>query len=620
MAGLSRVVLTIEPGARRIELEAGTPFSEALELAGLDFAYPCARAKLCGECRVIFESGAPAPTDEEARLLHFDEIEAGVRLACCACATEDAVVRLPEAREVHTEHVLSAGYKRDVVVEPEVRKFARGLPPSTLEEPLSDWRRVVRALPPELRERARPTLSILRKLPEVVRCAESGDKPVTVTMQRNRVIEVECGDSSHEHYGVAVDLGTTTIAAVLVDMHEGTEIAAAGCMNPQRAFGHDLISRIHAVQTEPANLGAMHEKAIEAIGGLIREMCAERDIALESVRAMSLAGNTAMSHLFLRIDPRGLGQAPFAGALRAGVELEARDLGLPLHPHAPVYVLPCMGGFIGGDIVAGILMTKLEEQPGVSVLVDIGTNGEVVVAREGRLSATSSAAGPSFEGSGISCGMIAADGAIARVAFDGSDLAVATLGDGPARGICGSGLIEAFARSLETGLIDMGGRMRAADATDGLPPAIAARVRDGEPDLRLVLTPAADGQRETFITQGDVRAFQLGKGAVQAAIAMVLDEMGIAVDAIDRFLVAGAFGNHLNVADSMALGLLPDMPREKVFFVGNSSLEGARCVLLNKYERQRAERIAEECGFVELATRPEFQDHFAMAMMLGPAM
>ena len=654
--------LFIEPGSRRIEVERGARLAHALERAGVEFAYPCAASQICGQCRVQFEKGAPPPTPEETGLLSYAEIASGTRLACCAVLTQDAQVRLPVSEILPTEHILNRGVKSDILVDPEVRKYRCVLPPSTLEAPVSDWRRVIHSLPDKVRAEARPTLDVLRKLPDSVACSHARNEPVTLTMRLNRVIEVECGDHTAEHAGVAVDLGTTTIAAALVDMNTGAELAVAGCRNPQRDFGADLISRIHAVQTDPQNLDALHSRAIEAISGLIAGMCRERSIAPETICAMSLAGNTVMSHLFLRIDPRGLGQAPFAGVLRAGVRLEGRDLGLPIHPHAPVYVLPCMGGFVGGDIVAGILMTKLEQQPGISVLVDIGTNGEVVVARAGKLHTTSSAAGPAFEGGKIACGMIARDGAINAVRFDGTDFQFSTLGGTPPLGLCGSGLIEAFARGLATGMIQMNGRMIQPGAVSALPPALAARLRtDGEHGLRIVLTQAEGGVGEsgaagngggansmgsmrstgstgsmgsigsirstesiggaveTWISQADVREFQLSKGAIQAAIAMILQEENIALDQIDRFLVAGAFGNNLNTEDAIALGILPDLPRERIFFIGNSSLEGARCVLLNRYERQRAERIAAEAHLVELASRPEFQERFAMSMMLAPA-
>jgi uncharacterized 2Fe-2S/4Fe-4S cluster protein (DUF4445 family) len=612
--------LFIEPGARRIEVECGARLADALERAGVEFAYPCAASQICGQCRVQFEKGAPPPTPEETGLLSYAEIASGTRLACCSVLTGDARVRLPVSEILPTEHILNRGVKSDILVDPEVRKYRCVLPPSTLEEPVSDWRRVIHSLPEKVRAEARPTLDVLRKLPDSVACSHARNEPVTLTMRLNRVIEVECGDHTAEHAGVAVDLGTTTIAAALVDMNTGAELAVAGCRNPQRDFGADLISRIHAVQTDPENLDALHSRVIEAISGLIAGMCRERSIAPESICAMSLAGNTVMSHLFLRIDPRGLGQAPFAGVLRAGVRLEGRDLGLPIHAHAPVYVLPCMGGFVGGDIVAGILMTKLEQQPGISVLVDIGTNGEVVVAREGKLHTTSSAAGPAFEGGKLACGMIARDGAINAVRFDGTDFQFSTLGGTPPLGLCGSGLIEAFARGLATGMIQMNGRMIQPGAVSTLPPALAARLRtEGSNGLRILLTRAENGAAETWISQADVREFQLSKGAIQAAIAMILREENIALDQIDRFLVAGAFGNNLNTEDAIALGILPDLPRERIFFIGNSSLEGARCVLLNRYERQRAERIAAEARLVELASRPEFQERFAMSMMLAPA-
>lgn len=614
------IQIVFEPAHITVDAVVGEVLSSVLSRVGIEFAYPCAGAHLCGRCRVTFREGAPDPTDEEKRLLAFRHIEAGVRLACCAVLTSDAVVELPVVQASHTEHILTSGVRSDVVVDPEVLKFACSLPESTLEKPLSDWARIVSSLPERLSDLARPTLNVLQKLPEVVRKAEAKDIPLTVMLRLHRVIDVEVGDSTAHQVGVAVDLGTTTISAVLVDMTQGTELVSAGCMNPQRRFGHDLISRIGACGELPENLGKMQEEALWAISGLIKKMCKKINIVSEKICSMALAGNTAMSHLFLKIDPSSLGTAPFAGTLRAGVRLEAQELDIPIHPHAPVYVLPCVGGFVGGDITAGVLVTRLLDLSGVSVMVDIGTNGEVVVARDGQMCATSSAAGPSFEGGRIGCGMIASPGAIDRVDYDGVDLKLSTLDDMPPVGVCGSGLIEFFTRALEVGLIGMNGSITTEESaiSQGLSDALIARLNEDLTGRRITLIAAQEGREEIAITQQDVREFQLAKGAIQAAVRMTLDELNITPDQIDRFLVAGAFGAHLNLADAMGVGLLPQMPVERVHFIGNSSLEGARCVLLNRYERQRAELVAGRTKFLDLASKPEFQDRFAMAMFLGP--
>jgi len=620
MTPSDEVCLTLQPGGQILTVPAGSALADALREAGIAFAYPCGGARVCGRCRVEFREGAPAPLPDEERHLSRDEIRRGVRLACCSTLDTDAEVYCA-GLEFHTEHILTQGVRTDVVVAPEVTRYSGFLPPSTLETPRCDWDRVLGVLPEEMRDTAHPTIEALRVLPSVVSRAEHQRQPVTVTMRRDRMILIECGDTVAEHWGVALDVGTTTLSAALINLNDGTEAAHAGCLNPQRVWGDDLISRIRAVQDNPAELEALHHRVIEAGNGLIARLCRQQGIEPLHVNAVAVAGNTAMTHLLLRVDPTSLGQAPFAGALRGGVCLEARDLALAVHPHAPVYVLPCIGGFVGGDISAGILVTRLVEQAGVSVLVDIGTNGEVVVARDGVLCSTSSAAGPSFEGGKISAGTLAATGAIHGFAFDGKDLAPQFLDGGQPTGICGSGLIEFFARAVETGLLGMNGRIPkpGAPETQALPPRLAARIElDESGSPQIFLAQGADGHR-FYITQADVREFQLAKGAVQTAICMVLGEMGIALSQIDRFLVAGAFGSRLNIRDSMTIGLLPELDPAKVFFVGNSSMEGARCVLLNPYERQKAERIAARTRPVELATRPEFQERFALSMFLGPA-
>jgi uncharacterized 2Fe-2S/4Fe-4S cluster protein (DUF4445 family) len=621
MTPSDEVRLTLQPEGRILTVPAGTALADVLREAEVPFAYPCGGARVCGRCRVEFREGAPSPLPDEERHLSRDEIRRGVRLACCSTLDTDAEIYCA-GLEFHTEHILTQGVRTDVVVAPEVTRHCGFLPPSTLETPCCDWDRVLHVLPEEMRATAYPTVEVLRALPSIVSRAERQRQPVTVTMRRNRMILAECGDTLAEHWGVALDVGTTTLSAALINLDDGTEAAHAGCLNPQRVWGDDLISRIRAVQDNPGELEALHHRVIEAANGLIARLCRQRRIEPLHVNAVAVAGNTAMTHLFLRVDPTSLGQAPFAGALRGGVCLEARDLALAVHPHAPVYVLPCIGGFVGGDISAGILVTRLSDQKGVSVLVDIGTNGEVVVARNGEICSTSSAAGPSFEGGKIGAGTLAATGAIHGFTFDGEDLALQTLGRGEPTGICGSGLIEFFARAVETGLLGANGRIPKPGSPEAqaLPPRLAARLEVDESGApQIFLAQGTDGRR-LFISQADVREFQLAKGAVQTAICMVLSEMKIALGQIDRFLVAGAFGSHLNIRDAMTIGLLPELDPEKVFFVGNSSMEGARCVLLNPYERQRAEQIASRTRPVELAARSEFQERFALSMFLGPAM
>ncbi len=622
MTPSDEVRLILQPEGRTLRVPAGSALADALREAGIPFAYPCGGVRVCGRCRVEFREGAPAPLPDEERHLSRDDIRRGVRLACCSTLDTDAEVYCGGLESFHTEHILTQGVRTDVVVAPEVTRYCGFLPPSTLDAPRCDWERVLHVLPEELWTDVHPTVETLRALPSLVARAEHQRQPVTVTLHGNRMILAECGDTLAEHWGVALDVGTTTLSAALINLNDGVEAARAGCLNPQRVWGEDLISRIRAILDNPGELEALHHRVIEAANGLIARLCRERRIEPLHVNAVAVAGNTAMTHLFLRVDPTSLGQAPFAGALRGGVPLEARDLTLAVHPHAPVYVLPCIGGFVGGDISAGILVTRLLDQKGVSVLVDIGTNGEVVVARDGQLCSTSSAAGPSFEGGKISAGTLAATGAIHQFTFDGQDLVAHTLDRAEPTGICGSGLIEFFARAVEVGLLGANGRIPKPDSAEArvLPPRLAARLEVDESGApQIFLAQDTKGQR-FYLTQADVREFQLAKGAVQTAICMVLKEMGLALNRIDRFLVAGAFGSHLNVRDAMTIGLLPELDPEKVFFVGNSSQEGARCVLLNAYERQRVEQIATRTRLVELATRPEFQERFALSMFLNPAM
>ncbi|MCL6450098.1 MAG: ASKHA domain-containing protein, partial [Acetobacteraceae bacterium] len=439
--------------------------------------------------------------------------------------------------------------------------------------------------------------------------------------------------------GLAVDLGTTSVAVALVDLADGRVLRLTAAANPQACRGADVISRILYASASPAALRELQGLAVECINRLAREALAEAGVrpspaGICPVAEAVVVGNVAMLHLFLGLDPSPLGHAPYRGRLCGPVRVQARSLGLGLGPEAGVYVLPVIGGFVGADAVGVLLATGIHRRRGWHLALDLGTNGEVMLARRGRVLACSTAAGPAFEGVGLSCGMRAAPGAINSVSLYPS-VALTTVGGLPPLGICGSGLIDLAAGLLEAGLLDPGGRVLTASEARGAGP-LAARLRrvpvPGRPGLSqsaFVVTesgcaPAGGGGAgegcgtAILLTQADVRALQLAKGAVAAASRFLLETAGVGPGELEGVWVAGTFGNCLSARRAAALGLLPALEPRRLRFCGNAALEGARLALIDARARREAERVASRAEHVALFGRPRFDELFLDSLRFAP--
>ena len=413
---------------------------------------------------------------------------------------------------------------------------------------------------------------------------------------------------------MAFDIGTTSIVGALIDLDSGEQLAAVGDINPQSVYGGDLMSRLAFAQFDLKALRKLRARAIQAINDHIKEACEKASVAPEHIYKVVVVGNTAMHHIFLGIDPTYVGLAPYSPSIRNAVEMPARDLMLKTIPNATVCMLPIVAGFVGADAIGTVLGTRIFESEEIRVLVDIGTNGEVIMGRKGRLMACSAPAGPALEGAQIKHGMRGAIGAIEKVQID-DDVACAIIGNAPATGICGSGLIDAVARMLNAGIIQSSGRLVDKDDND-LPPALAARLIDsgGKTEFALVLAKDSGNDTDITLTQDDIRQLQLAKGAIYSGVMMLQGIMKVPDDEIAELMLAGGFGNYINTESAVAINLLPPLPLEKITYVGNAALMGAQLALISEVERKRADVLAGEIEHVSLAARTEFQDIFIEAM------
>ena len=610
---MSEIPVTFQPSGRTVYVLPGTVLLEAAAQAGLAVQTPCGGAGTCGKCRVQFLAepvAVPPPTDGDRRAFSAEQLAAGWRLACRHVLTQPTRVFVPPESVYGTAaQILTADPRVKLDLRPAVRRRVVRLTPPTMADPRDDLARLREALG----DKAVVAAPLLRQLPRLLR---QSDWVVTVTQANGKIIDIAPGDAASAPLGAAFDIGTTTLVGTLMNLATGEELAVAARINPQVAFGDDVLARIQLAREHPDGLAKLHTAIVTAIGEMLAEMAADASVTPRDICELSIAGNTTMQLLFAGVWPGPLGEIPFAPGFCESLMLDAADFSLPMHPRGRVYLLPSIGGFLGGDTMAGILATDLAELPGNNLLIDIGTNGEIVLASGGVLRAASTAAGPAFEGARIAMGMRAAAGAIEKVLIDG-DVQINVIGNVPAVGLCGTALIDAAAGLLRVGLVESTGRMLGEDELPAsLSPALRARVRGKGAGASFLLTVSDDPATPSVqLTQRDIRELQLASGAIRAGVAILLDRAGLAAEQLDAVYLAGAFGNYIRRENAKRIGLLPDVPIERIHFVGNAASMGAKLTLSSTAAREKAAAIARRVEHVDLSADLNFQMKFAEAMI-----
>ena len=635
-------LVVFTPSGKRGHFPLGTPLLQAARSLGVDVDSVCGGRAICGRCQVVVSEGEFAKhgirsgadhvsgvTRAELRYAEKRGLAPGRRLSCQALLQGDVVVDVPAESQVHKQLVRKRPEVRDIALDPVTRLYYVEVEPPSMHRQSGDLERLYEAL--DRQWNLSELYTDLRTLQHLQKALREGDWKVTVAVyhghirSRNRIIAIWPG--YHDKiYGVAFDIGSTTIAAHLCDLQTGDVIASAGLMNPQIRFGEDLMSRVSYVMLNPGGDREMTAAVREAVNALIGQVAAEARIDMNEIMEAVFVGNPIMHHLLLGIDPTELGGAPFALATSGSKTLWASEADLTMHPDARVYVLPCIAGHVGADTAGVILSEQPHLRDEISLVVDVGTNAEIVLGNRDRLLACSSPTGPAFEGAEISSGQRAAPGAIERVRIDpqtleprfkviGSDLwnndpgfAEETRKIGIS-GICGSGIIEVLAEMFLAGIILADGTIDGALAERN--PRIEA---DGRTFRYLLHEPADPENPRIVITQTDVRAIQLGKAALYAGTRLRMDRFGI--DKVDRIQLAGAFGSHIDPKYAMILGMIPDCDLDKVSAAGNAAGTGARIALLNQKARDEIQQLVRRVEKVETAVEPKFQAHFVEAMAL----
>jgi uncharacterized 2Fe-2S/4Fe-4S cluster protein (DUF4445 family) len=612
---MATVALTLLPAGLTLQVKSGASILASAHAAGVDIEATCGGRGRCTSCRVKFVSGiVPPPTIMDEVQLGDALVREGFRLSCQCRVTDPITVQVSPPVDDQSFQILGgerpAGAPMPVAIDAGVTKqLVRVTLPTEEHHQTSDLEAVVAAVG---RTPDDCSPEVLKTLPKALR--EHGGE-VTVASFGRRILSVEPGDTHLLTFGLAVDVGTTSVVTTLMELASGEQLASVSSLNPQAVFGGDLMSRIAFAQFDPGKLRKLQTRIIGLLNQHIEQVCRDSGVLAKWIYKVVVVGNTCMHHVLLGIDPSHVGLAPYAPVMRHPLTLCARELFLKINPEARVCLLPIVAGFVGADAVAVALATRMDESPEIRIAVDIGTNGEVLLGSREHLWACSAPAGPALEGAQIRHGMRAALGAIDRVGLEDGDLRLHTIGEASAQGICGSGLIDAIAVLLDAGVIDWTGLID-LDHLDRLSAPLRARVIKRSDERAVIL--ARPGERgatqEIVLTQDDVRQVQLCKGAIASGAAMLQKIAGVPDDKVAELMLAGGFGNYLSIRSALRIGLIPALPEPRIRYVGNAALLGAQLALLSEAERARAERIARSIEHVSLAAHPDFQDVFVDCM------
>ena len=606
----ARVTLRFEPSGTSVRVPPGVTVFDAASWNGIAIDSTCGGHGTCKKCRIRIEDGDAPASPLDARAFTPQELEAGWRLACRAQATADLEIEVPPL--VTRPKAATVGVGRQVILRPALQKRCVTLTEPTLSDQRTDVERLRDALPDlELRV----DLPAIRGLARALRSGDdAGDHPVTAVVVDDVLVDVEPGDTTGRLHALAFDLGTTTVVATLIDVGTGTPVAVASMLNKQQPFGADVISRISATMLDAAALPRLTGLAAQTLQELADDVCEQAGIEPAQVYEVALAGNATMTSIALGVDPEPLGVAPFILAAQSYPEMPAAELGLEVHPGARATVFPALGAYVGGDLVAGMLATGMTRDRRLRLLIDVGTNCEVVLGSADGVVCTAAPAGPAFEAAQIACGMRAAEGAIEVVRLREGAVELDVIGETEPAGICGSGLVDAAAELLRVGLLDKSGRFVSQEEAARLEPELVSRLTARADGTRIFVLHWAreegDVEGAVYLSQRDVRELQFAKAAIATGWRLLVEDLGIAETEIQQVLLAGSFGSYLSPSSAIRIGLVPKLALPRIVAAGNVAGEGAKMALLSLQERHAAEAMLDEVRYIELSDRPDFNDRF----------
>ncbi len=628
---MEKFKIKFKPDGKTVEVERGEDLLHAAIQAGALIHSSCGGDGVCGRCKVVVKRGEYR-TEPSGRITR-DEKKKGYVLACLTTPQSDMVVLIPPKSRLDLDKIpeeeskifrLKGVYSEAVEVEkpeftikekvfkhsPLATKLYLELPPPTLDDKVSDLERLYRQIKTAGDVPIMQTgLVNIKRLGALLR--ESGWK-ITVTLgKRNdttEIVSIEPGDKSAKNYGVAFDIGTTTVTGELVNLNTKEVLSAKATHNRQIIFGDDVISRI-IYATEGAGLERLHHAVIDNMNSIIKELAGENNINLNDINGVMCAGNTTMIHLLLRVDPRHIRQEPYVSTANFVPVVRASEAGIKINPRGLLSCVPGVSTYVGGDITAGVVASGLSSKKDLTLLIDVGTNGEVALGNKEWMVSCAASAGPAFEGSGVSCGMRATKGAIQKVKIDSDlDVRVETIRNEKPRGICGSGYIDSLAELFLKGVITRDGKINKS--------LKSPRIRKADAGLEFVLVFKKDADCETdiVITETDIENLKRSKGAIYSAVSVLLKKIGVDFKDIKKIYIAGGFGTYLDIEKAVTIGLLPDLDRKKFEFIGNSSVVGSRQILLSYEAMKKAEEIANKMTYIELSVESSYMDEYVSSL------
>ncbi len=595
---------------RQMECLKGSNLMELLQKNKVYIEAPCGGKGICGKCKIKIESGILSElTSEEKNFLSDKEKKEGYRLACCTQVMGDVVARLDDSAD--TAQIVSKGLDYSTELNPSLCKKYLAMEPPSVEDQRDDLKRLEDKLNIE---KISIPLKLLQKLPSILR--DSGYK-VTAVYDGNTMLALEPGDTTERQYGIAVDIGTTTVVCYLVDLTNGEQLDVASRLNAQKSYGGDVISRIAYVAENADGLERLQKEIADQLEDMIKGLAQKNGIEIEYIYNIVIAANTTMLHLLAGLSPEHIAAAPFTPVATEQMVYSASQLGIDINPACRIFMLPSISGYVGADIVAGILPTGLDQRDELSLMIDIGTNGEIVLGNNKGLISCSTAAGPAFEGANIRNGVGGIAGAINTVRLEDGDIQYTTISNAPPIGICGSGIVDALAVLLDAGIVDETGRILLPDELDleaGSKLSERLIEIDDMPAFVIAKEEESRSGEPIVITQKDVREIQLAKAAIAAGTRVLINKMGVTMKEIDCLYLAGGFGSYIDKRNAVRIGLLPKELENKIVAVGNAAGTGALLALQSRELLSRCNDIKAMVKYVELSATPEFQEEYISCM------
>jgi len=609
---LKGFVVRFEPDGKKLKADSESTVLDLAKEGGIGIRSECGGKGKCGKCRIVVEDQQNLSEVNETEREHLtpQEIGRGYRLACMTTVLGDSLVFIPSESRLSVRRIQIRGMEQPVKLDPNVRKICLVLEKPTLQNPVADDLNILTNLEKlyGLRD-LEWEYELVKNLPDTIR---DGNWRVTVTLLNDhKVIDLEPGDTTSRNFGFAVDIGTSKIVGYLTNLSSGEVVGFGSLENPQIAFGEDILSRISYAEESLEKRRRLQILAVEGINRIIQMACGEAGVNPSEIYELTVVGNTAMFSLFLGIQTKYLHLAPYVPGVKGPVVVKAQEIGININPRASIYALPNIAGYVGADAVGDVLATNIYEMDEMCLLVDVGTNGEVFVGNKEDIVSCSCAAGPAFEGVHIQHGMKAVSGAIERIEISPKTFEVKYLTVDGAKpvGICGSGIIDAVAEMFKCGIISERGKFNDVDTPRMI------RV-EGKPEFVIAWKEETALGKDITVSLKDIEEVQLAKAAIHTGCVILMEKKAVTEDDIDRVFIAGAFGNYINPESAKFLGLIPDIPIEKITFAGNTALAGAKMALLSREVRKTAQRLSRWIRYVELMAEPNFQREFVKSTLI----